>query len=206
MPFKGLGAFALTCLIIELTPGPNMAYLAVLAASYGRRAGFVAALGVASGLLLAGMGAALGLAAVISNSRVLFEALRWAGVAYLAWLAWDGWRGATDPPPNMATNIGIDGEVFRRGLISNLLNPKAAVFYVAVLPTFVDPNLPVLWQTLVLSLVYVSIATAIHVAIVAFAGTAAPFLEDLDRRRKVRRALSVLLGVIAIWFAFSSAR
>ncbi len=70
-----------------------MAYLAVLSASVGRRAGFAATLGVALGLLIVGLAAALGLAAVISNSRWLYEMLRWGGALYLLWLAWEGWRG-----------------------------------------------------------------------------------------------------------------
>jgi threonine/homoserine/homoserine lactone efflux protein len=75
-----------------------MAYLAVLGASIGRRAGFAATLGVALGLLIVGLAAALGLAAVIANSRVLYEALRWAGVLYLFWLAWEAWRSGHAGP------------------------------------------------------------------------------------------------------------
>ena len=66
-------AFAVTCLVIELTPGPNMAYLAMLSATKGRRAGFAATLGVALGLLVIGLAAALGLTALIANSRMLYE-------------------------------------------------------------------------------------------------------------------------------------
>ncbi len=91
-----------------------------------------------------------------------------------------------------------------RGLIANLLNPKAAVFYIAVLPTFVDAESSVLGQTVILSVVYVLIATALHTAIVSLAGAARPFLEDPDRIRIVRRTLSVALAMIAIWFAFST--
>ncbi len=206
IPLETLGAFALTCLVIELTPGPNMAYLAVLSAGHGRRAGIAATLGIALGLLIVGVGAALGLAALISSSRLLYEALRWGGVAYLLWLAWDGWRDATETSPARTDGNGMDAAVFTRGLITNLLNPKAAVFYVAVLPTFVDPVRPVLWQTVLLSAVYVLIATAIHTTIVSLAGTARPFLEDANRRRIVRRGLSLVLGAIAVWFAFSTAR
>jgi threonine/homoserine/homoserine lactone efflux protein len=65
IPFETFGAFALTCLIIELTPGPNMAYLAVLSAGRGRRAGYAATFGIALGLLVVGVGAALGIAALI---------------------------------------------------------------------------------------------------------------------------------------------
>ncbi len=201
-----LSSFAATCAIIELTPGPNMAYLAVLSASQGRRAGLAATAGIALGLLIVGVAASLGLAALISNSKLLYGALRWGGVAYLLWLAWDGWRDADEPTDATESGHSNDMALFTRGLITNLLNPKAAVFYVAVLPTFVDLARPILLQTIVLSLVYVTIATAIHATIVALAGAARPFLEDPIRRRAVRRGLSVVLGFIALWFAFSTAR
>ena len=206
IPLETLGAFALTCLVIELTPGPNMAYLAVLSAGRGRRAGLAATLGIALGLLIVGIGAALGLAALISSSDLLYEALRWGGVAYLLWLAWDGWRDAVETSPAQTDAGGMAATLFTRGLITNLLNPKAAVFYVAVLPTFVSTARPVLGQTVLLSLAFVLIATTIHATIVALAGTARPFLEDHERLRSVRRALSLALVAIAAWFAFSTAR
>jgi threonine/homoserine/homoserine lactone efflux protein len=206
MPFEMLGVFILTCLVIEITPGPNMAYLAILSASYGRRAGYAATLGVALGLLIVGTGAALGLAAMISNSQLLYEALRWSGVGYLLWLAWDGWVDGT----TTAENAGHDGvtpvETFRRGLLTNLLNPKAMVFFVAVLPTFVGTGRPVLPQVLTLTAIYVAVATAIHATIVTLAGTAQPFLEDPVRLRVARRVLALALAVIAVWFAASTAR
>lgn len=183
-----------------------MAYLAVLSAASGRRAGFAATLGIALGLLIVGVGAAFGLAAMISNSRVLYEVLRWGGVAYLLWLAWDGWHEASETSPAVTNMASIDETLFKRGLITNLLNPKAAIFYVAVLPTFVDATQPILSQTILLSVVYVMIATAIHSTIVALAGLARPFLEDPDRSRIVRRGLSLVLGAIAIWFANSTAK
>ena len=209
MPYISLdtfSAFALTSLAIELTPGPNMAYLAVLSVGHGRRAGIAATLGIALGLLIVGVGAALGLAALISRSNLLYEALRWAGFAYLMWLAWEGWHGATETSPARPQIKEADSAFFKRGLITNLLNPKAAVFYIAVLPRFVEARNPVLGQTVTLSVVYVLIATAIHVTIVLLAGSARPFLEDPDRTRNVRRALSLGLALVAVWFTFSTTR
>lgn len=113
-----------------------MAYLAVVSSSIGRQAGFAATLGIALGLLIVGLAAALGLAAVIANSRLLYEALRWAGVLYLFWLAWEAWRREEDTSSRASTAPG--STYFVRGLITNLLNPKAGIFYLAVLPTFVN--------------------------------------------------------------------
>ena len=89
MSENSLLAFVLTVTLIELTPGPNMGYLAVLAASAGRRAGLAATAGVAFGLLGIGIASSLGLAAIVAASNPLYEALRWA--LYLLWLAWQGW-------------------------------------------------------------------------------------------------------------------
>ncbi len=179
-----------------------MAYLAVLSASEGRRAGFAATAGVALGLLLIGLASALGLAALVMAWPLAYETLRWCGVGYLLWLAWDGWRdAAADHPDDGSASYAV---FFQRGLVTNLLNPKAALFYVTVLPGFLDPAAA--QQAVFLTLVYVTIATAIHVAIVTMAGTARGFLTDPNRNRFVRRALSLLLAVIALWLAVSTGR
>jgi threonine/homoserine/homoserine lactone efflux protein len=193
--------FAFAALIIELTPGPNMTYLAIISVSNGWRAGFATVLGVALGLTIVGIVAAFGVAALIQSSDMLYATLRWAGVVYLLWLAYEGWRGgeASSGPPDDARN-------FKRGLVTNLLNPKAAVFYVAVLPNFIDPGKPVLSQTLILSAVYVAIATAVHGLIVLLGGSLAPLLTNPARETVVRRVLSVLLALVAAWFAWSTAR
>jgi threonine/homoserine/homoserine lactone efflux protein len=194
-------AFALAAFLIELTPGPNMTYLAIVSVSSGWRAGFATVAGVALGLAVIGLIAALGVAAIIQSSDALYEILRWAGVFYLFWLAYEGWRGeaAREEAP---TGAGY----FLRGLVTNLLNPKAAVFYVAVLPKFVDTALPLVTQTLILSGVYVAIATLVHSLIVLLAGSLEPLLTDPVRELRVRRALSLLLALVALWFAWSTQR
>jgi threonine/homoserine/homoserine lactone efflux protein len=201
-----LFAFALTSLIIEITPGPNMTYLAALSLSSGMRTGFAAVAGIAIGLATYGIVAALGLAAAIDGSPLLYGLLRWGGVAYLLWLAWEAWSSERETAPE-ATD-GPDGEpwlAFRRGLITNLLNPKAAVFYVAVLPEFIRPDGgSVMAQTLTLSLIYVAVATAIHCGIVALAGLLQSKFATPDSRRTVRRLLAMALVAIAIWFALTT--
>src|SRR6476659_2017290 len=128
-----LAAFILTSLIIEMTPGPNMAYLAVLSASRGRIAGLAAVLGVASGLALLGVAVGLGAGSLILNNPLAYEGLRWAGALYLCWLAYDSWHEARQPVE--AAPVARSRLVhFRRGFVTNLLNPKAALFFIAVVP------------------------------------------------------------------------
>lgn len=198
-------AFALTALVIEITPGPNMTYLAALSLSSGMRTGFAAVAGIALGLMTYGVIAAFGLAAVIDNSPLLYGLLRWGGVLYLLWLAWDAWSGQADGSSETANKNERPWPAFRRGLITNLLNPKAAVFYVAVLPEFVRPGAgSVTSQTLLLSLIYVAIATLIHAAIVTLAGSMQSTIDVANNRRTIRGAFALALVGIAIWFAVST--
>src|ERR1043165_1033597 len=94
-----VGTFLLAALLLELTPGPNMTYLATLALSRGRTAGFVATLGVACGLAVHAIVAGLGMGVLIQQHRLLYEVLRWIGVGYLLFLAWEGWRTKNETSP-----------------------------------------------------------------------------------------------------------
>jgi threonine/homoserine/homoserine lactone efflux protein len=205
MPFgvDTLLSFTLASFLIELTPGPNMTYLALVAASNGRRAGFATVAGVALGLAIVGAIAAVGVAEIVQASDVLYGGLRWAGVVFLLYLAWEGWTSGSE-----VATVGQrpHGRYFLRGLLTNLLNPKAAVFYVAVLPTFIEPGRPPLAQIAAMTVIYVAVATLIHAAIVVMAGTLEPFLNDPRREQIARRLLSALLAVVALWFAWATAR
>jgi len=182
-------------------PGPNMTWLALLSASHGRKAGFLAVLGVATGLMTIGTAAAFGVAEIIQQSPMIYEGLRWAGIVFLLYLAYDGWRGEAADDETQGNS-----RHFMRGLMANLLNPKAAVFYIAVLPTFVTASQPLLSQTLWLTVIYVAIATSVHALIVLLAGTLKPILMDPRLERIARRILSVLLALVAVWFAWSTRR
>ena len=94
---------------------------------------------------------------------------------------------------------GVRRQILYARARHNLLNPKAGVFYIAILPTFVDETRPVVWQAVTLSIVYVTIATMVHATIVGLADAARPWLENERRSQIMRRALSLLLAGIAIW-------
>jgi threonine/homoserine/homoserine lactone efflux protein len=186
-----------------MTPGPNMTYLALVSASEGRRAGFATVAGVAMGLAVIGVVAAFGLAEIIQASDFLYNLLRWAGVLFLLYLAWDGWRLQGHAA---AESREAHSRYFARGLFTNLLNPKAFIFYVAVLPTFIDQRLPLIHQAMTLTAIYVGVATFVRAVIVLLAGTLEPLLNDPRRERVGRRSLSTLLAAVALWFAWSTAR
>jgi threonine/homoserine/homoserine lactone efflux protein len=207
LPSNSLLGFVLTSTIIEITPGPNMAYLAALSLAQGRRAGIAAVAGIALGLSAYGLAVGFGLGTAISNSVFLYESLRWAGVVYLLWLAWDAWKMERDGPSSAAAVGTTPSTAFHRGLVTNLLNPKAAVFYIAILPEFVRIDRgSVAAQTALLSAVYVTIATVIHLLIVLLASHLQARIETPASRRTIRRVLAILLAGIAIWFAVSTER
>lgn len=197
-------SFIFTCLIIELTPGPNMAYLAILSASHGRRAGFAAVLGVALGLGVVGLAAALGIAAAIANSPFAYQALRWLGVIYLLGLAWSGWKEGQETSAGIVEENIPHARFFRNGLITNLLNPKAAIFYIAILPTFIVAPVDILTQTITFTLIYVAIASLVHCAVVMTASYANSIFKETRDILIVRRVLSLLLAAVALWFAVST--
>jgi threonine/homoserine/homoserine lactone efflux protein len=192
-----LAGFVLTSFLIELTPGPNMAYLALIAATEGRKPGYAAVAGVALGLTALGLAAALGMAALIAQVPLAYQAMRWAGVAYLMWLAWDALQqGSAD---NEFAGPGDSLWLyFRRGLVTNLLNPKAALFYITVLPGFLVPRAG-MRDVLTLSAAYVVVATLVHGGLVTAAGAAHGWLSDKTREKRVRRVMALGLVCVAVW-------
>ncbi len=194
--------FLAASLLIELTPGPNMAWLALLGASRGRLAALAAVAGVALGLSVAGTAAALGVSTLIGTTPWLFQGLRWAGSLYLLYLAWDSWRDSTAPPDTQFEEPLL--RYFSQGLLSNMLNPKAYLVFAAVLPQFVDPAQPLLAQLITLTALYVGVATAVHAAIALLAGSFTRFFADPVWSRRLGRVFAVLLAAVAIWFFFAT--
>lgn len=197
--------FIVACIAIELTPGPNMAYLAVLSAERGRLAGLFAVAGVALGLTLLGSLAVLGVGEFVLRQPLLYDSMRWAGVAYLVYLAYDAWADSRRPIEAIDPAL-LGWGSFRRGLLTNLLNPKAALFYVTVMPNFLVPDRSELAQTALLGATYVAVATAIHTLVVLLAGSVQPLLTRAGSRRGMGVVFAGLLAGVAIWVAASTAR
>jgi threonine/homoserine/homoserine lactone efflux protein len=196
-------SFLVTSVLIELTPGPNITYLALLALGEGRKAALAAVGGVALGLALLGGAAALGVAELILASDLLYQALRWAGVGFLFYMAVEAWLAKTE---EVAESGVSHARHFRRGFLTNALNPKAALFYLTVLPTFIHREASVREQTLWLTVSYVGIATLVHLLLVFLAGWLRPLLVTPAREMLVRRVFALLLAAVAVWLIFVTHR
>ncbi len=197
--------FVIAVLLLELTPGPNMAYLAALAIARGRVAALAGVLGVALGLLCHAVLSALGVGVLIAASPLLYEILRWAGVAFMLFLAWEGWRGAGD---EVAAEQGLASawQLLLRGFVTNVLNPKSILFFVAVVPGFIVEAGGAAARLALLGGIYVAIATSVHLAIILLAAQLRPWLLGGPRSLWVRRGLSVLLAGAALWLAWGTRR
>ena len=194
--------FLAASLLIELTPGPNITWLALLGASRGRLTALAAVAGVALGLSVAGTAAVFGVSTLIGTTPWLFQGLRWAGSLYLLYLAWDSWRDSTASQDTKFEEPLL--RYFSQGLLSNMLNPKAYLVFAAVLPQFVDPVQPLLAQLITLTALYVGVATAVHAAIALLAGSFTRFFADPVWSRRLGRIFAVLLAAVAVWLFFAT--
>ena len=138
--------FILSGLLLNITPGPDTAYIIGRSVQMGRRGGAAAALGICAGCLVHVFAAALGLSALLAASSVAFTALKWAGAAYLCFIGVQlllSRPGAMVPADAAATGDAISlRQVFWQGALTNVLNPKVALFFLAFLPQFVAADSP----------------------------------------------------------------
>jgi threonine/homoserine/homoserine lactone efflux protein len=193
-----LALFGLASVLLALTPGPNLLYLVSRTLCQGRTAGLVSLAGTTSGFLFYAVSAALGLTAVFVAVPVLFEVVRWAGAAYLLWLAWDAVRprGSGGLFARRDLPLMRPAALFRTGVITSILNPKVALFYLALFPQFVDPARgSVLAQSLVLAAVQIVIDALIDSLFVLAAARVARWLSERPVWVRVQRW--VLGGVFA---------
>ena len=177
--FPTLAAFALVAFGMALSPGPNMVYLTSRAICQGRTAGLISLGGVALGFLVHMLCAALGVTALLLAVPLAYDALRFAGAAYLVWLAWMALKpGGRSPFQTRRLPQDSAGKLFTMGLVTNLLNPKVAMLYLALLPPFIDPGQgSVLTQMLVLGFVQIVIGVGVNGLVALTAGSIAAFLS-----------------------------
>lgn len=158
VPFATWLLFLLACIALVATPGPNVLYLVSRTLAQGRAAGFVSLAGTTSGFLFHVLAAAFGLSALLAAVPYAYDTIRIAGAVYLAWLAWATWRAPDIVPAAGETSSAPATKLYRDGMVTAILNPKVAMFQLALFPQFVDPTHgSVLAQSLVLGATQVAV-------------------------------------------------
>ena len=197
--------FLVACLTLNLTPGPDMLYVAARGASEGRAAGIVSALGIATGVLVHLTLVALGLATLLATVPLAFVMVRLAGAAYLVFLGVRALRahaGLALPEPAPAALA----KSFRQAVVTNVFNPKVALFFLAFLPQFVSPDRgsPTL-QVVVLGLICNTSGTVVNLAVALGASAAAARLRRQGRATLLLQRLTGGLFVgLGLWLAFTA--
>jgi threonine/homoserine/homoserine lactone efflux protein len=177
-PLTHLVSFGLVALGLVLTPGPNMMYLISRSICQGRKAGLVSLAGVALGFVCYMLCAAFGITGLVLAVPYAYDALRFGGALNLLYLAWQAVKPGGRSPFQL-TELPQDSprKLFMMGLTTNLLNPKAAVLYLSLLPQFIDPAQgSVLTQSLVLGSMQIAISVCVNAMIAMMAGSIAVFL------------------------------
>ncbi len=147
--------FLIATLALNVTPGPDMLYVTARTLGEGRRAGIVSAFGIAGGTLVHTAVVTLGLAAIVRQAPLLYDVIRYAGAAYLVFLGLSNLLSRAHGLDLPETDASSPGRVFIQGVITNVLNPKVALFFVAFLPQFVRPGQgAIAWQLLTLAIVF----------------------------------------------------
>lgn len=198
-------AFALICLAMVLTPGPNMIYLISRSICQGKTAGFISLAGVAAGFVFYMLCASLGITALVVAVPYAYDAIRIAGALYLLWLAWRALKPNAAPLFDIK-NLSHDSPVklFLMGLITNLLNPKIAIMYLSLLPQFIHPQHgSILFQSIQLGLIQIVVSVSVNAVIVFSAGTIALFLQQKPIWAQLQRWLmGTVLAALAVRILF----
>jgi threonine/homoserine/homoserine lactone efflux protein len=190
--------FALAALALLVVPGPAVLYIVTQSVSHGRTAGFASVLGIQAGSLVHVTAATLGLSALLASSAEAFDAVKYAGAAYLISLGVRRLLRRDTAELEQGTAERRLGRLFRRGVVVNVLNPKTALFFLAFLPQFVDRRHgSASLQILVLGLCFSTLGLLSDGTYALLAGTAAARLRDSRRFAFVQRYVSgsVFLGL-----------
>ncbi|MFW6694136.1 LysE family translocator [Streptomyces sp. MAR4 CNX-425] len=200
-----LAAFIGAIFVLSITPGPDMMFIVAMGGRGGSGMGVMAAAGVACGMLVHAVAAALGLSALFGALPVLYHVLRWLGAAYLLYLAVRAFRDRSVPGDEDGAGDAAEGaggrrtgprprRAFWQGMVTNLLNPKVIMFNIAFLPQFVDPgrgHLPL--QLLVLGVTGVVVGFCVDGSVGLLSGRLS---RALRRSRRLARGLNVFSGTV----------
>ena len=193
--------FTAACVLMVLTPGPNMIYLISRSICQGRAAGVTSLVGVVAGFFVHMLAAAVGLTAVFLAVPMAYEALKWAGALYLLWMAWQAVRpGARSPFEARELVPDSSSKLVAMGFLTSVLNPKVALFYLSILPQFISPAHGSMFiQSILLGLIQISVSFTVNLLIALLAaGIAVWFVRNPLWLAVQRYVMGFVLAALAV--------
>lgn len=192
--------FILAGIILNITPGSDTIYILSRSISQGRKAGFFSVLGISSGIAVHTLLAALGLSAILAQSAMAFTLVKLAGAIYLGYLGIMTLRAKNSPLLVTATTATAGKDIYLQGLFTNVLNPKVALFFLSLLPQFVDhQNSYGILPFLLLGLTFIVTGTLWCLGLVYFSSAITRFLRQNHQASaimdKVCGAIYLVLGI-----------
>lgn len=197
-----LPLYLTTVIALLLIPGPDMLLIASSSLSYGKKVGVFASLGNATSGLILTLLAAMGVSALIAMNPMALQVLRILGGAYLMKMGWDCMRSGAADAPEIEQQSGLAKMLYRRAVFSNLLNPKALLFFVLFLPQFVSPQLTATSgeQMLALGLLLNVMGLLFNLLLVLMVGTLGKSLLKNDKfRANQNKFMGIIFFALAIW-------
>ncbi len=194
MTIESIFTFIVASSLISIAPGPDNLFVLTQSALYGRKSGVIATLGLSTGLIVHTIAVALGVAAIFQASSLAFNILKFVGAAYLMYLAWQAF---TAQPTNLHSSRGSSlatKDLYFRGIIMSITNPKLSIFFLAFLPQFTNPSVGNLAaQFFILGLIFMGVALTIFCGIAVLAGSLGSWLANSPKNQVY---LSRVAGIV----------
>jgi threonine/homoserine/homoserine lactone efflux protein len=210
IPLNELLIFALAALLLVVTPGPNMIYLISRSVTQGKKAGIISLFGVLAGFVFHIIMASAGLTAILFAVPFVYTLLKILGVIYLLYLAFQAVRSGSGNIFETKKNFQYDNpaKLFTTGFLTNVLNPKVAIFYISFFPQFIKPEYgSVMTQGLQLGIIHVLISFVVHFTLIMMASNAALFFARKPSWVRVQKwFMATVLASLAVKMAFTKTK
>jgi threonine/homoserine/homoserine lactone efflux protein len=192
---SALSFFIFSAFVLAITPGPGMLYVLTRSIKGGRSEGYASSVGTAFGGLFHVVAAALGISAILAASSIAYTLVKYVGAGYLIYLGIRTLMKRDDSGDHETTTSGGLWHALRQGIITEVLNPKTALFFLAFIPQFINPQGSVPLQFVILGTISVMLNTSADIVVATLAG---PIGNMLQRRRKMRQAQRIFSGTTLI--------
>lgn len=199
MPLDTFISFTLVMFLLALSPGPDNLYVLMQSALYRPMAGIWVILGLCTGLIVHTLAAAFGITILFQTSEIAFTLLKLLGAGYLLFLAWKSYQAGALHLKNNAVSALSVSQLYQRGVWMNLTNPKVFIFFLALLPPFIDTNAgPVAQQMFMLGGIAILVTLIVFSGLAVLAGFAKNWIQSDKKQRVLHQIAALVLVLIAL--------